>query len=73
MRIEITLPAPGLNDHSPVDFYTDNEDEQFTWQVGMAGELIIYYKTKHRVLSATTDEGIRRVYAAGQWLKVDVS
>lgn len=72
MRIEITLPASGSL-AQPIDFYSDNEDEQYTWQVGMAGELIIYYKTKHRVLSATTDEGIRRVYAAGQWLKVDVS
>ncbi len=58
---------------SSVSEYKDTDDTEYTWQVGMAGELIIYYKKLHKVISnAEIEGGIQTVFASGQWTRVDV-
>ncbi len=53
--------------------WTDKEDIKYEWQIGMAGELIIYYRKVHKVISnAEIDGGILCVYNATQWCSVDV-
>ena len=62
-----------LKDLGTVREYVDTEDMEYTWAVGMAGEVIIYFKQVHKVISnAEIDGGILTVYAPGSWVKVDV-
>jgi hypothetical protein len=56
-----------------VETWEDEDERTYTWAVGMAGEVIIYYKVVHKVISnAEMDAGIVRVYAPGAWSQVDV-
>lgn len=53
--------------------YVDKDDVEYTWQIGMAGEVIIYFKKLHKVISnAEVEGGIKTVFAPGTWLRVDV-
>lgn len=51
----------------PIQEYTNNLDSEYHTQVGMAGELILYRRTLHRMLSAKLDPVIWKVWAAGRW------
>ena len=62
-----------LKDHGTIREWTDTKEKVYNWQIGMAGELIIYYKLMHKVISSVAEEeGILTVFAAGQWITVDV-
>lgn len=53
--------------------WEDNDEVKYEWQIGMSGELIIYYKTVHKVISnAEIDAGIKTVFASGKWERIDV-
>ena len=52
--------------------WKDSEERQYTWSVGMAGELIVYFAIMHTVISnAEVESGIQIVYAAGTWANVE--
>jgi len=66
--IKVYLTAMGQ-----VKEYADSDEMEYTWQVGMAGELIIYYKKIHKVISmAEVDAGILTVWARDTWSRVNV-
>ena len=59
------------NSHGPI-LFTDEEEKNYTWSVGMAGELIVYFAIMHTVISnAEVESGIERVFATGTWHSVE--
>lgn len=51
--------------------YVPDEEYKYRWEVGMAGELIIYRIKQHRVLAAATiSDMVWTVWAPGTWYKV---
>lgn len=47
--------------------FEDSKEAEYQWQVGVAGELILYVITLHEMLSAKSHPRVYQVWAAGEW------
>ena len=51
--------------------FIDSKEAEYLTQVGVAGELILYRITLHQMLSAKTKPEVWKVWAAGEWHRME--
>ncbi len=67
-KITIELDSTIYEDFDKEIEFVDTDVEQFKAQVGVAGELIIYRQVHHKLLTASSDFVVYKVYNAGVWV-----